>query len=287
MARHRWSSFRNVEPAPLLPGARQRLTCARRACATARAGIAARSRASRRPCPSSPIPSSRRTAGSRAMRRSSPLGTVRVAHARLDLGEEAFRLVRGSVETRRESVVARVRARDRFIDAGDGRDEHERQEQLGAPQRMVERRARDRRRAVVAVRQVAVVDALAAVDDPARLAQRVDLRHRVLVARDGRRIDDGPHPVLAPRGVADADLRGRAVQRGDEVGEHRVLDVHARAGRALLPRQPERGPHHAGRGIVQVRVPRHDRGVLAAHLGDARARPASVRERAVRCIPTS
>ena len=152
---------------------------------------------------------------------------------------------------------------------------------------MVERRARDRRRAVVAVREVAVVDALAAVDDPARLANRLDLRRRVLVARDRRRVDDGPHPVLAPRRVADTDLRGRAMQPGDEVGEHRVLDVHARARRALLPRQPERGAHHAGGGVVQVRVPRHDRGVLAAHLGDARPRPAPCANVRVRCMPTS
>ena len=67
---------------------------------------------------------------------------------------------------------------------------------------MVERRARDRRRDEVAVREVAVVEPLAAVHDGAVAAERAHLRDRVLVARDGGGIDHRAHPVLAPRRIA-------------------------------------------------------------------------------------
>jgi hypothetical protein len=53
-------------------------------------------------------------------------------------------------------------------------------------------------------------------------------------------VDQRPHPVLAHGRVAGHDARRRLVERGDDVRETRVVDVDARAGRALLAGEPER-----------------------------------------------
>ena len=96
--------------------------------------------------------------------------------------------------------------RERFVERIHGRHQHEGNEELVAPQRMTERRTRDGRRAVVAMREDAMVEALASAHDAAVRAQRMDLRNRVLVARDRLGVDHRSHPVLAQRGIADLDF---------------------------------------------------------------------------------
>ena len=146
------------------------------------------------------------------------------------------------------------------------------------PQRMIMRRARDGRRHEVAMRRLAMIEPLAALDDRRPPHRARDLRDGILVTRDRRAVDHRPHPVLATRRIAHGDLECRLVQRGDEIREHRVLDVDARARRALLAGKTERRAHDAGRGVREVRVARHDRRILAAHFGDARRRPGALRE---------
>src|SRR5688572_27800784 len=92
------------------------------------------------------------------------------------------------------------------------------------------------------------------------------------VALVGRAIDDRSHPMLLARGVADAHALGGEREALTQVAGHGFLHVHPRAGRAFLARETEGGARDAERRAVQVGVARDDRGVLAAHLGDARAR---------------
>jgi hypothetical protein len=68
------------------------------------------------------------------------------------------------------------------------------------------------------------------------------------------------------------------VQGGREIVERGVLDVDARARRALLARQAERRARDAGGSDAKVGVARDDRAVLPAHFRDAGPRPSALRE---------
>src|SRR4030095_9102749 len=139
-------------------------------------------------------------AGPRAGRRA--LRAVRVADASVAHGEETLGLIDGSVETRGKAVVARVRARERLVEVVDRCDKDKRSEQLPLPQRMVEWRAGDGRRAIVTMRERAVIEAHPPMIDHAPVAERADLRARILAPRDRRGIDHRPHPVRALGQVA-------------------------------------------------------------------------------------
>src|SRR5256886_11125349 len=132
-----------------------------------------------------------------------PLRTVRVAHAGFDPIEKALGLVGRSVEACRETVLHGIRARDALADVLYRSDKHEGDEKLTRPQRMVKRRACDRRRDEMSVREIAMVEPSSTLDQVACAAERVDLRNRVFVTRDGGAVDDRSHPVLAMRRIAD------------------------------------------------------------------------------------
>jgi hypothetical protein len=135
--------------------------------------------------------------------------------------------------------------------------------------------------------EIAVVEPLASAHDASVGTDRVDLRDGVVVARDRLGVDHGSHPMLANGGIPDAEVHRVRVQRRDEVVEHRVLDVHARAGGALLSRQAERRARDSGRRDedvgMAVTIAAFLPPISAIH-GRGQAPCASER---TRCIPTA
>ena len=117
---------------------------------------------------------------------------------------------------------------------------------------MVVRRSRDRRRDEMSVREIAMVEPSSTLDQVACAAERVDLRNRVFVTRDGGAVDDRSHPVLAMRRIADGKLHGQPVQGRNKIREHRALDENARARRAFLSRESECRTHDAGGSVFEI-----------------------------------
>ncbi len=94
-----------------------------------------------------------------------------------------------------------------------------------------------------------------------------------LMPVDGPLVDDRSHPVRAEERVADRDCLGLLHEPTHELVVDRALDVDPRVGRALLATEAEGAAHDPLGRLVEVRLARHDRGVLATHLDDAWPRP--------------
>src|SRR5947209_1674828 len=187
------------------------------------------------------------------------LWSVRIAHTGFDAIEKTLGLIWRSIEACRETVVHSIRPRDALVDVFYRPNKNERNEKLTRPQRMVVRRARDRRRDKMSVREIAMVEPLSAFDDVACAAERLDLRSCVFVACDGGSVDNRSHPVHSMRRITDGKLHGQPVQRRNEIREHRVLDENARARRAFLSRESERGTHDARGSVFEIGMARNYR----------------------------
>src|SRR5207249_10016896 len=98
------------------------------------------------------------------------------------------------------------------------------------------------------------------------------LRHGALVRLHGVFVDHRTEPDIAVERIADLDLFGLLDEQPDEFVTYRFVDVDARAGRALLSLRAERGPHHALGRFFEIGRAHDERGILAAHLDDKRAR---------------
>ena len=134
----------------------------------------------------------------------------------------------------------------------------------------------DRRLHVEAARQRPVGEPLAAGEHRAVAARLGD---RLLVAVDRALVDDRARERGPRQRVAHGQLLGLLDEQPDELVVDRALDVDAAVRGALLPAEAERGAHDPLGRLLEVGAAEHDRGVLAAHLHDARPRPAG-RERA-------
>src|SRR5438093_954916 len=82
------------------------------------------------------------------------LWSVRIAHTGFDAIEKTLGLIWRSIEACRETVVHSIRPRDALVDVFYRPNKNERNEKLTRPQRMVVRRARDRRRDKMSVREI-------------------------------------------------------------------------------------------------------------------------------------
>src|SRR5204863_34511 len=82
----------------------------------------------------------------------------------------------------------------------------------------------------------------------------------------------GAEPVLAPRRVADADRLSLREQRVDQRVGYLLVHIETRERRALLAAHAEGGAHDTARGALEIGARGDDAGILATHLGDARAR---------------
>ena len=144
------------------------------------------------------------------------------------------------------------------------------EEHLLAPQGMPERGFRDRGPHEESAAERAVLQLLAAGQEPRiAVAQHRDVARVVVV---GGACGHGAEPVLAARRVADADRLGLREQRVDQRVGYLLVHIETRERRALLAAHAEGGAHDTARRALEIGARGDDAGILATHLGDARAR---------------
>ena len=119
-------------------------------------------------------------------------------------------------------------------------------------------------------RRLHVIAAAAADEFAAKehLAVALGRFHVLAETHGGLRGIERAHEYVAPLGIADLELLREPREPRDELVANRSLDVHHRAGTALLSLQAEGRTRHALRRNVEVRRGRHVGGVLAAHFSD-------------------
>src|SRR5439155_13394338 len=196
---------------------------------------------------------------------------VHVAHAGLDLVEEALDLL-GLLreDARREAIVRFVGLRDRLIEPRHFADRQNGYKQLLHEERGRERQPGDRGRDEVAAVEPPALQALPALEDRPLLPR---MRHRAREALAGGRVDHRAEVHVPLRRVPDLQGLRLVDHLLDKSSRDPLMHVHTRRGAALLVLQPEGGARHTVGGGIQVRRVQHDRGVLPAHLEQARLDP--------------
>jgi len=206
-------------------------------------------------------------------------GSSRCAGAAIGVGDAGFDSLEELVhfggifreDARCQSVLRRVRNRNRFVERANRRDRRHRHEQLVLEDRMAgPQPVDDGGLDEVAMPERVLGDAPASCEQAAAVGSRACDR-RLEGAHRGF-VDEGTEIHVAIEWIANPYLPGLRDERLHKPIADIAVHEDAGTGRALLALRPERRSHDTVAGLVKIGRGHNDRRVFAAHLGDHRAR---------------